>query len=140
MILMTTKECPDCKIEIPKINIRCFPCHYKYLKSEENRKTKTADRFNDGKVQLSYIPNKAQEAEARVWMKGAKKYSRDNWKKGLPFLSVIDSMLRHVLAFKEGEDNDPETGESHMAHVKCNASMLIEFLSTHPELDDRKPK
>jgi hypothetical protein len=97
----------------------------------------TADRANSGKVQLSYIPTKAEEAEARVWMFGAKKYSRDNWKKGLPFLSVIDSIKRHVNAFKDGETYDPESGEHHMAHVRCNAAMLIEFIDSHPELDDR---
>jgi len=97
-----------------------------------------AKRDNVEKAQLSLIPTKAQVSEAKVWMFGAKKYGRDNWQKGLPFLSVIDSLLRHALAYKEGETHDSDTGESHMAHVRCNAAMLIEFESTHPELDDRK--
>jgi hypothetical protein len=99
-----------------------------------------ADRKNDGKVQLTLIPYEAQKQEALVMMFGAKKYSRDNWKKGLPFLSVCDSILRHVNAYIQGETNDPESGLPHMAHLRCNAAFLIEFGITHPELDDRKPK
>lgn len=97
-----------------------------------------AKRFNSGKVQLTYNPIRAQEAEARVWMMGAKKYGRNNWEKGLPFLSVLDSLLRHATAYQSGETLDPESGLPHMAHIRCNAAMLIEYQVTHPELDDRK--
>ena len=97
----------------------------------------TADRKNEGKPKLSFIPYEAQKQEALVWEFGARKYSRDNWKKGLPFLSVIDSILRHAAAYAAGETNDPESGLPHMAHIRCNTSMLLEYELTHKELDDR---
>lgn len=110
-------------------------CHIEYQELPK------ADRKNEGKPQLSFIPYEAQKQEALVWMFGTKKYSRDNWKKGLPFLSVCDSILRHINAYMQGETNDPESGLPHMAHIRCNTSMLIEFEITHPELNDRpKPK
>ena len=40
-----------------------------------------ASRFNAGKVDLTLLPTAACRAEARVWMAGARKYSKDNWKK-----------------------------------------------------------
>ncbi len=100
-----------------------------------------AERANSGKPQLTFIPYEAQKQEALVWMFGAKKYSRDNWRKGLSFLSVCDSILRHINAYIGGETNDPESGLPHLAHIRCNTSMLLEFENTHKDLDDRpKPK
>lgn len=96
-----------------------------------------ASRDNKSKPKLSYIPKLAQEAEARVWEFGAKKYGKRNWEKGLPWMSVLDSLLRHAIAIQSGENIDPETGEHHAAHIRCNAAMLIEYALTHPELDDR---
>jgi Domain of unknown function (DUF5664) len=97
-----------------------------------------AKRFNSGKTRFSLIPVKAEEAESKVWTMGAEKYGERNWEKGLPFLSVIDSMLRHIKAYQKGETIDSESGQPHMAHIRCNAAMLIEYQETHPELDDRK--
>lgn len=99
-------------------------------------KIKLADRFNAGKIRYTLIPVEAEEAEARVWMKGAEKYGEANWQKGLPFKSVLDSLQRHAKALQKGQLIDPETGEPHAAHIRCNAAMLIVFAITHPELND----
>ena len=63
-----------------------------------------ADRQNVGKQQLSYLLTapRAAEALARVMEEGAKEYARDNWKKGLPRDELIDSLLRHLLAYQNG--------------------------------------
>ena len=86
------------------------------------------------------IPRSALLAEALVLDYGAKKYGRDNWRNGLKFSRALDAALRHILAFNSGEDNDPETGLSHLAHARCNLAFLLEYLTTHPELDDRHGK
>lgn len=74
---------------------------------------------------------------ARVLAFGAKKYSRDNWKKGLPYTSLFDSLLRHLVAAALGEKLDPESGRHHMAHALCNAMFLYWMCQHKPELDDR---
>lgn len=96
-----------------------------------------ADRYNEGKVRFSLVPVRAHRAWAEVLTFGAKKYSDDNWRKGLKYRGVLDSLERHLVAFKDGENLDPESRLSHLAHIMCNAGFLIEYLESHPELDDR---
>lgn len=94
-------------------------------------------KHDAGKPPLSWIPVSALEAEARVLAFGGNKYGRNNWRKGLSWTRVLDAGLRHIFAFLEGEDVDPETGLSHLAHARCNLAFVIEYTKTHPELDDR---
>ena len=87
-----------------------------------------ADRFNAGKPQLSYMldaPN-AMEGLARVFAEGAKKYDRDNWKKGLDRLELVDCLLRHLQKAQRGLVLDDETGQDHLYHVLWNALVLAE--------------
>lgn len=51
---------------------------------------------------------------------------RDNWKLDMPIQSIVDSMMRHVVAFADGEVNDPESGLPHIGHIMCNA-MFIQY-------------
>lgn len=94
-------------------------------------------RYNDGKPDLSLIPIATLEDEARVWMYGAKKYSRNNWQKGMAWSVPLASLLRHLSAWQAGEDNDPETGLPHLAHISCNVRMLSLYSKTYKEGDDR---
>jgi hypothetical protein len=86
-----------------------------------------ADRFNAGKPQLSYIFDAplAMEGLVRRFELGAKKYSRDNWKKGLDDIQVIDSLLRHLSAYQNGEIIDPDGG-NHVDAIVWNAVVLAE--------------
>lgn len=100
---------------------------------------KLADRYNDGKAQLSMIleARHALGGMAGVLTFGAKKYNRGNWHKGLPHADICDSMLRHISAYLAGEDNDTESGLPHVDHILTNALFLAEGYRTHPELDNR---
>lgn len=37
---------------------------------------------------------------------GAKKYTENNWKKGIPVHSYIDSAVRHYLKWRRGDDDE----------------------------------
>ncbi len=87
-----------------------------------------AARFNEGKTQFSYLFDAplAMEGLCKRFELGAKKYNRDNWKKGLPENEIIDALLRHLNAFKNGEFIDRKDGGYHIDAVVWNAVVLSE--------------
>lgn len=86
-------------------------------------------KADTGKPDVTLIPYEAVEEIAKVLEFGAKKYARDNWKAGTGFkyTRIIASLLRHIYAYLRGEDNDPESGLSHMAHAGCNVMFLLYY-------------
>jgi hypothetical protein len=78
-------------------------------------------RYNNGKVKWSLVHFKSLAPMIEVLEFGAKKYSADNWKKGLDKKEILESIQRHLAALMDGEDIDPESLISHMGHIQCNA-------------------
>ena len=83
------------------------------------------------------LPWRALGKVARVFGFGAKKYEAHNWRKGYAWSMSIDALQRHLAAFFDGEDLDPESGEPHLAHAAFHVLVLLTFMEEHPELDDR---
>ncbi len=50
---------------------------------------------------------KAMLEVAKHFEEGAKKYGEDNWKKGIPVNSYIDSAIRHYIKWLDGWDDEP---------------------------------
>lgn len=99
-------------------------------------------RTNKHKVHLALVPHQLEDAAAEVIWKSSDrcggKYPLHNWRKGLPWTEVSESAMRHLRAFaQKGEDFDAESGLHHLKHVATNIAFLLEYLETHPELDDR---
>jgi hypothetical protein len=94
-------------------------------------------RFNSDKPDFSLIPLVTLEDEARVWEYGKRKYAAWNWAKGMPWSVPFACIQRHMAAWQRGEDNDPESGLPHMAHVACNVRMLLLYSKNYQEGDDR---
>jgi hypothetical protein len=76
----------------------------------------------DDKPGYDQIPVWALERLAYVYTRGAKKYGRDNWKKGISYCRMIASILRHVFAFAKGE-----TDEDHLAQAAWNLFGLMYY-------------
>ena len=88
--------------------------------------------------QMSLLPIDALSAVARVYAFGAEKYDRNNWRRGYDWHLSYDAIPRHLMAFWNGEDTDPESGEPHMAHVIFHALTLITFMDEYPEGDPER--
>jgi hypothetical protein len=132
---------------------------------EEESVSKEGRKYDSNKPDLSYISSELMEHVARVREYGAKKYTvyaackpgekahteecfasepistgRDNWRKGFKFNRSIAAALRHLMAFKDGEDYDIESNQSHIAHTICCLEHLLNDFLYHPHNDDRTKK
>lgn len=101
--------------------------------------TTGALREKMGSPRYDYMPSRiVNEAYGRVAEFGAVKYAARNWEKGLPMSQISSSLQRHLFAFMDGEDKDPESGLSHLDHMLWNAVALV-YGEYHDLCDDRMP-
>lgn len=82
-------------------------------------------KHDDGKPDLSLLPAVFVQEVARALMYGERKYGRYNFEKGFESHRLLSACLRHVYAWNEGEDTDPESGISHLAHAAATIGMLL---------------
>jgi hypothetical protein len=94
-------------------------------------------KHDQEKTDYTFISYLALEQVNQVLTFGAKKYEAHNWRKGFKWTRVASASLRHIFAWLSGQDKDPETGLSHLAHAACCLFFLLEFETTKKELDDR---
>jgi hypothetical protein len=93
-------------------------------------------KFDQDKPRMDLLDARAIEQLALVLSFGAKKYAAHNWRKGWAKSRLIAAALRHIFAYLRGENNDPESGLSHVAHAMCCCMFLL-GLEHRPDLDDR---
>lgn len=99
--------------------------------------TSTGTKFDNGKPMMAYLDCNAIMQEAAVFTFGADKYAPWNWRNGLTMSRLLSASLRHIFQFLAGQDNDPESGLSHLAHARCNLAMAMWTLEHRKALDDR---
>jgi hypothetical protein len=84
-------------------------------------------KFDNDKLQYGLLPPLALKATVDVLTFGAQKYEPNNWIH-VPESKrrYFDALQRHVWAWKEGEQYDPESGKHHLAHAMCCLMFLYE--------------
>jgi len=105
----------------------------------------SAVKFDEGKLDWSLLPIDSVEEILKVLEFGKTKYSAWNWSSGdgFKYTRVFNSTLRHLFAWVRGEDNDPESGLSHIAHAGCNILFILYFIKhkdKYTNNDDRSIK
>jgi hypothetical protein len=75
-----------------------------------------------GKGRFDLIPAYPLERLAKHYENGAKRYSDNNWCKGIPITRCLDSLLRHANKYKMGM-----TDEDHLSAIVFNAFAIIYY-------------
>lgn len=97
----------------------------------------TGTKLDQEKPRTELLSSAALIEIAKVLTFGAKKYDAHNWRGGLEQSRLIGAALRHLLAYNDGEDNDPETGLPHLAHLGCCVMFMLEQHLKGTGVDDR---
>jgi hypothetical protein len=93
------------------------------------------------KVPLSTVPARPMLEIGLAMMEGARKYARHNYRiAGVRASVYYDAAIRHLAAWWEGEDIDPDSGLSHL--IKAAACMVVirDSMIQGNWVDDRPPK
>jgi len=90
----------------------------------KSKPTNPKDAVGIEKASLWFIPSGPLFEVGLAMMEGARKYGAWNWRKDGCRISVyFDALDRHIKAFKEGEDIDPDSGVCHL--IKAMACLFI---------------
>ena len=104
--------------------------HHREDRGSDKDQSAKADK---GKLELSLVNPQLIKAVAEVRMYGTEKYGdSENWRKVEP-KRYVDALYRHLLAYIEGNEVDEESGLSHLSHMACNISFLLdeEYIKEH---------
>jgi len=101
---------------------------------DDNPKT----AFGTQKDPMHFTPTEALRAVGRVMRGGAEKYGAYNWREDrITASTYYDAAMRHLMAWWDGEDLDPESGEPHLAHVMACCAILLDGREQDTLNDDR---
>jgi len=105
---------------------------------EKGERSETGSlRYNTGKPKMSLVTPEFILGMAKVLTKGAEKYGERNWELGNKTSVPYDSAMRHILAWRSGEDIDQESQCDHLFHGAVNLLMAWYYAKHFPEMDDR---
>jgi len=106
--------------------------------SDEVRITSATGGQKGSKLaRFDLIPTKPLWLLAELYGEGAKKYADNNWRQGYDWSLSYAAAQRHMNSFWAGEDIDPEMGVPHTVCAMFHMMALTEYLTTHPEFDNR---
>jgi hypothetical protein len=106
------------------------------IKEMENPKQYAGER----KVPMHLIPDGATLAMAMSFKEGARKYGPFNWRTTPVRASAyVGAVRRHLDAWWNGEDEDPDTGLSHLWKALSCIAVMVDAQLADSFHDDRPP-
>lgn len=131
-----------CKHGIPTL-ARCSLCEDQERMRERvnNHQLSTSlpegIKYDSDKIRPELIAPEFIESLSEVLTYGAKKYEDRNWEKGMKWSRPFGAVMRHLWAWWKGEEKDPETGFSHLAHAACCIMFLVTYEARKTGEDNR---
>ena len=103
------------------------------------KETNPKDQIAVGKVPLHLWPVTATAMGAIGLLDGMSKYGRSNWREAGVRASVyVSACQRHLAAWFEGEDADPDSGLPHLGHALACLAILVDAQAADKLTDDRQ--
>lgn len=97
------------------------------------------DLMGSAKLPLTLWPVTATAMGCIALLVGKSKYGRDNFR-GAPVRASIycDALQRHMAAWFEGEELDPDDNTPHLGHALACIAIIIDAQAAGTLIDDRK--
>jgi len=103
--------------------------------------TNPKDAVGIRKVPYSTVPSEVVAEMGLGLLEGALKYGRHNFRViGVRASVYYDAIQRHLNAWWEGEDLDPESELNHITKLLTSAAVLRDAMINERWTDDRPPK
>lgn len=98
--------------------------------------------YGDAKIPMHLVPPALQISAARGLGEGAEKYGPYNWREtNVEATTYIGAIERHLAAYKDGEDVDPDSavGKRHLDGIAASLAILIDATDGGFLIDNRPP-
>lgn len=103
--------------------------------------TNPKDAIGIRKAPLSVVPMGVVVEMGVGMLEGTAKYGRHNYRGvGVRSSVYFDATMRHLIAFWEGEDLDPDSGMSHITKALCSLAVWRDAQIQGKCEDDRPPR
>jgi hypothetical protein len=105
------------------------------------KETNPKDAVGTAKVPLlSVVPLRVLGGIALAMLEGARKYGRHNYRvSGVRASVYLDALGRHMAAWWEGQDIDPDSGLNHIDKAIASLVVLRDSMYQGNWTDDRPP-
>lgn len=99
------------------------------------------DGIGETKLPLYLVPATAIAMYSLAHLNGGLKYGFWNWRKAGIRLSVyLNALRRHISAYENGEEVDPDDGVPHLAAMGACLNIIIDAGAAGKLVDDRPPR
>ncbi len=107
---------------------------------DSTKRTNPKDAVGTGKAPMSTVPGYVMLEVGLAMLEGARKYGRHNYRDAGVRASVYyDALFRHMIAWWEGENIDPDSQLSHVTKAIATLVVLRDAMINGKLTDDRPP-
>lgn len=134
-------DCTGCKPEPAHSTEDAFDVGAFPPPNAGTKETNPKDAVGIKKVPMSPVPAQVSMEIGLAMLEGARKYRRHNYRiAGVRMSVYYDAAMRHLMAWWEGEDLDPDSGLSHITKALASLVVLRDAMIQGKCQDDRPPK
>ena len=113
--------------------------HLEHRPDPTTKQTNPKDSIGSDKIPLHLWPTTATVLGSMALLDGGLKYGRSNFRAvGVRATIYIDAIQRHAFRWASGEDHDPDSGLSHLAHILAGVAILVDAQAAGKLNDDRE--